>query len=298
MRFSRKQIILAAVIAFLCAWTPGTIRLRALQRDVQDLSSSVVNTQHAIVSAQVELQNRRQEFTVEEAGREKWLALAAHAENLAAKVDPAIRWITPPENEPTWNPDSPYTWLHKDDLNGLQLRSIAFTASGVLTEQMAAILALDENQRARINDQLTTLLRNFQSSEAANIRPLATLPPEIANQPGAKAGIEVNHLQEANLHFSELYLARLEANLGERRAAFISEIIKDRLTPRFRLPPGAPAAIAVARSPEGSFNILVRSGANTIQTADVPSLAAYFPPYLLPYFANLDDTHAQRESKP
>lgn len=289
MRYSHLQIVSAAAIAFLCAWMPGAARLHALQRDIHELSSSTVEIRQEIASAQAELESLRQKFASEEVGRDKWLALEIHAENLATKAHPESQWATPPEGEPTWDPGSPYIWLHKENLGGLQFKSMAFTASGEVTDRMAAVLALDENQRTELNEKLRTLLESFQSSAAVNVRPVADLPPEIASLPGAKMGIDVDNLLETNLRFQELYLATLEASLGEQCAALISGVAKDRLALRFQLTAGAPATIAVIRNPNRSFNITVRSGGNSTQTTGIPSLTSYLPPYLLPLFASLGD---------
>ena len=287
MRFSRRQIILAGLVVFLCVWVSGTLRLRAVQRDVRNLSSSVADIGAEIATAQAELENRRQEFVSAEAEQQSWLTLAAQTEFLAAAAAPESQWAAPPEGEITWNPKSPYIWLPKESLNSLQLKNIAFTASGQITAQMATILALDENQSTELNNNLSSLLRDFRASQAANIRPLAKLPPEMANLEGPTAGIVVDHLPEMSLRFQELYLSTLEATLGEQRATLLSAIVKDRLTPPFKVTVGAPTTIAVIRNPDGSFNMLTRSGGNLNQMSVRRPLEAYLPPYLLPYFATL-----------
>ncbi len=300
MRISSALIWPAAAVVLLSFSFHGAIRLRSTRREIESLARSIADVRQEIADAESDRKNRHRELTVASNQAQRLQGAANQAEVLLVEANPESQWTTPPDGEPRWVPASPYIWLSKETLSGLPLAPILFNDSGELSAQIGGILALDDQQRAQLNAKLARLLADYRAAEAANVKPLtlASLPLEIANSNGPKAGIEISRTPGEGLRYQQSFLAALTESLGEQRSALIAEAAKEWLGKTFNIAEVGPTLWAVARNPNGSFDCVRRSGGVTTQYTGIPKIEAYVPAHFLPFFAEVIGGRPPNEPNP
>jgi hypothetical protein len=289
MHITRKQILVSIAVALAIAWASGTLRLRALRREIVEVSRTLAETKSQVSDAESRLARRRQQLATSAEERDQLLASAAITEKALAKSDPESRWASPPEGEQRWNPESPYIWLSRDALQTLPLSPLVFDGDGELGDRIADILAVDEATYTRLNQKLSAIVKDYRTQAVSHIQTLTELPSDIANQDGEKLAIQVVPQPKESKRYEEAYIEALREQLGEVRSDLISSMTKERLTSEFNLSDEGPTTVGVVRHADGSYTISTHSGGGFLQVGGVRTLADNIPAYLLPFFQGLEN---------
>ena len=289
MDMTLKQILMSTAVALAIAWAHGTLRLRALRREIAEVSQTLAETKSQVSDAESRLAQRRQQLATSAEERDHLLASAAFTENALTKSDPESRWASPPEGEQRWNPESPYIWLSRDALQTLPLSPLVFDGDGELGDRIADILAVDDATYTRLNQNLSAIVKDYRTQAVSHIKILTELPSDIANQDGEKLAIQVVPQPKESKRYEEAYIEALREQLGEVRSDLISSMTKERLTSEFNLSDEDPTTIGVVLHADGSYTISTHSGGGFLQVGGVRTLADNIPSYLLPFFQGLEN---------
>jgi hypothetical protein len=200
------------------------------------------------------LASEQQERKAQNQTRAQALAALAAARRELATIAPETQWAEPPSSLPDWHSDSPYCWVTKETLRLLRygqdpLKS--FTKDGSLTSEMASILAIDEQTRHKLNEQIARAVAEFQALQAAKVR-LSDDPSRVRQFYEDVARHEAGRASE---------LARYQA---ESRAMFPWLVANDSPPPLQTLEPGGVdepvLTVVVPRLPEQDGNLFAQIG--------------------------------------
>jgi hypothetical protein len=298
MHISRKQILTSTAVALAIAWVPGALRLRALRREMAEVSQTLAETQREVTDAEGRLAQRRRQVATSAEQRDQLLASAALTEKALAQSDPESRWASPPGGEQRWNPESPYVWLNKEALKNLPLSPLIFDGDGELGDRIAGILGVDDATYSRLNQKLSAIVKDYRTASVGNVKTLTELPPDIANVDGEKLAIEVVPQPKENGRYQEAFTAAIRENLGPERSELILSIAGQWLTSEFNLSDGNPTTIGVVRHADGSYKISTRTGGSFLQLDGARTLVDYIPAHLLPFFQKLDNGVTSKSGGP
>lgn len=284
MRTSRKQIVLAAVLAVLAL----ELRHRALVGRAEARILGRLEATKALEAKGAELarESNAAKARAELAAKSRTEARAAVQEGLRrlAKEAPDSLWTEPPAELPDWNPDSPFVWLRKDILKTLPLST--FNDRGDFDSELAEILALAPAESSALGAKVSAMVADYRAGEQARAKLTTNHLPGIEN--GEKVTIEVPALEEAERKQLEArFKSALDTHLGPQRAEIVGDRAASWVADRFADFGKETKTISVVRHPDGSYNVSTRWGSSWMSVGGRLKLEDQVPAHLLPSFASL-----------
>jgi hypothetical protein len=285
----RSSLLWPAVLLFLggSVWTHQRSRLGELQASSANLTTRLSERQ----GVQDDLERRLSvaEAATAEAERVRTSAslAASDAVRQIDQLSSAQQFDRPPAELPSWEPDSPYVWLRKDQLPHLPFQP--FDQDGALNNRLVEVLTLDPAESRALNTRLQTIVRHFQNLEATHVETTDQHLAGIANQEGTPITILAHPPVEAGQAASEKFTAEIRRVLGEQRSELVLGSGEDWLNSTFGNGGTQPATYSVLLRPNGTYNVAVKRGWGWMNTTapDWKTLQYYVPPYLLPHFTVL-----------
>jgi hypothetical protein len=285
-RFGKLAVVMLILMGTAAVWIPQRWNLQRARIALANAKARHAQLEEHIVRVATAMESARQELHAQKAvGRELQAAVEKAGRDLA-KVDPESRWVTAPATLPDWNSDSPYLWLRKEMLPKLPVE--VFTETGALRDEVASILTRDQNQKTTLNANLTRLLAEYRTLEAAKAERTDEHLPGIAGQPGDKITVRVQPLPEEGARLKQQFETALRTELGTQRADLVSQTGENWLDSQFSQFGTEPKTISLIRHPGGSYNISIKSGNSWFSTGGPwQAINHQIPIHLRPLFSEL-----------
>jgi len=282
MRTRKTTLIVLILLAALTVWIPRQRKLAQARLAVAEADAQLIKLSERIEAATAALESVRREWRAQRANRAETQAAVAKAEQELEGVDTESRWVAPPSALPDWEAESPYVWLRKETLPGLEVS--AFTDNGELRGEIATVLTATESQRRALNVALPRLLAEYRALEMANAERIDEPLPAMGDD-GAKVTVRINPMAEEGARLKQEFKAALRSELGEQRAELLMQLSAVWLDSQFNRFGAEPRTISVTRHPNGTYDISSRSANGSSFVGSTPKIYdEYIPAHLLPLF--------------
>ena len=270
-------------LAALALWIPAHWKLLETRRALLDSITRLADLRIRLAADQSALDSARREQDAQNKARVQASAAVARAQQALAKMDPDSQWASPPASLPDWNPRSPYIWVPKDFLAGLNAR--VFDGSGGMTRGAASVLAIDEKTCRVMNDQLESALADYHSLQVSNAR-TSDRPVDDDKADGPVVTVQIPAMPEQGAEFLDQIGQILQQNIGDQRTGLVTNMAGDWLD---NLSGQKPIVISLTLHPDGNCDVDSQlADGNRSHYSGIPAngTAEHLPDYLLPLFAD------------
>jgi hypothetical protein len=285
MRFPRLTIIAAILlIAALWGWR-GQQRMAESRKRMAETEERLTAFKTECIALETQFQSMQSNVQRETIERNRVLSGLKNETLVVATNDPASLWVDPPSELPAWISESPYVWLSKETLSRLPITP--FSDGGELEPLTAAVLNISDAERKQLNARLRVSLEEYRAAEAAQAQFTTNHLSGVSQFPGEKITITVEPLHEDGKRLQDQFVAALKSHLGDQRSDLISRLADRWLGDHFSHDGTEPKIISATRHENGTYNISVKTGGNSMSVGGPMSLDEHIPAHLLPLFATL-----------
>ena len=193
------------------------------------------------------------------------------------------RWNAPPVNWPAWQAESPYVWIHKNDLLALPISTGEIDRTGALSDDLRQVLALEPEAMDRLNARLRGVVDRLHAAETARARWVDNAPDSNTGLFSRQRTLKLDPDPALAAALRSEYLGILDQELGAERSKLSQGVAGNWLTQTFESLEGESKTISVSWLPDGAEQVVVRS-ASTYQSASGPGMMANFVPAHLQRF--------------
>jgi hypothetical protein len=285
MRTRKSTLIALILLAALTVWIPRQRKLAQARLAVAEADAQLIKLSERIEAATAALESVRRKWRAQRANRAETQAAVAKAEQELERFGSESRWVAPPSALPDWKAESPYVWLRKETLPGLEVS--AFTDDAELRGEIATVLTATESQRRALNVVLPRLLAEYRALEVANAERIDEPLPAMGDD-GAKVTVRINPMADEGARLKQEFKAALRSELGEQRAELLMQLSAAWLDSQFNRFGAEPRTISVTRHPNGTYDISSRSANGSSFVGSTPKIYdEYIPAHLLPLFSDV-----------
>ncbi|HYE33012.1 MAG TPA: hypothetical protein VEH27_16415 [Methylomirabilota bacterium] len=233
-----------------------------------------------------------------ETNRAGSINLAAHTGELRLllerkPVQHAV-WNEPPAQWPAWEPDSPFIWVPKTQIDHLAFD--IFDGSGRILPQFTNLFALTRRQTEALNRELRDIVEQYSALELRHAHPTNSHLPGIDPSQGPALTIEVPEFAQEAEPLKVQFDQALRKNLGQQRAEMMMNVGRSWIGERLNNFGAQPRKISIQRRTTDSYYIAMQSSAGWLSMGR-PNLEGLVPPHLITFFEPLLAQHDERSSK-
>lgn len=273
-------IALAAAVGF---WRSGEVKRSRVA--VAEAAAALVEQTTLADEAAARLEQAKRALAEQRRQSSEVAMRAAGLAGAVATGESLTEWSQPPKGVSSWSPSSPFVWIEKAMLSELPIQP--FDDSGALDSGAGEVLAIPPEQIAALNRKAMALLADYRDQEATRavrVSPSADSSGEPPDPESVVVRVEPD--PEAARKMKAEFLATMREHFGQQRADLLEQAAAEWVGSQTGGTEPIAKTITVARTPDGLYQITVKTGTSWMSTAAL-SFENYVPEHLRSFFAPL-----------
>lgn len=254
-----------------------------MEEALRDAKAECSHIQEQLEKKTVLLTDLRGKLDQQERMRRQLARAIAVDERDFAQTDPDSYWATPPAIWPQWDARCPYIWIRKEVLPRLPVQP--FTEQGILIPEVAAVLVISEQQKAKLDALLSKLTGEYHKLENEAVELSDDHLPGVGDGQGEKITIKIKSTADDAARFRKEFETDLKDTLGSQRGELLADQANSWLNRQFDQSSKIPKTITMVRQENGFYGIAIRGDNSWFSTA-VPRMAVAneIPEHFLHFF--------------